>query len=333
MRRSVGALTVCVIAASGCSSGGGDPVSVSGQVATPTVAATTTREPTAVTSATVAPTVRPASTPALPEFTKRLGSGWMQVDPGFEGWAMTHSEDKGFVAVADDNRVWRSTDGLVWEVANNGLPLELRTLRGLTAGGPGFVLIDNEHNELAAQVNTAVWVSVDGDVWERLADDTLPAADEACCLSSVVSSPLGVLITTSTLTSPKRWFSVDGLTWDLQTARPAFDTAAGGPGGFLAVTNNGSVYASADGASFGAVLSAETPLSWRVLAGPVSVVAGVDEERRPRILSSASGRQGTWREAEVYASVSGDRLQLEGLSHDSRLGYFATYADYRSTLR
>jgi hypothetical protein len=75
--------------------------------------------------------------------------------------------EAGFVAVAE-NYAWTSPDGITWsQVASGTFRYNTDELRGVIAGGPGFVAFGEDVGLLHA----AIWTSPDGYTWTRVPDD------------------------------------------------------------------------------------------------------------------------------------------------------------------
>lgn len=139
--------------------------------------------------------------------------------------------------------LWTSTNvGLTWErVPGDSVPPRLHDL---AAGGPGFVAIGNANPSNAGlpdvdPPHAAVWLSVDGQDWERLADDAVfqlarmnELAGREGLLVAVGSRRIGEDDV------PATWRSSDGRRWslvELASAPGAVEGVAAGPEGFDAV--------------------------------------------------------------------------------------------------
>jgi hypothetical protein len=68
--------------------------------------------------------------------------------------------DDAFLSV-----LWRSADGATWMRATQ--QDDVKQVRDLAVGGPGFVAVGAAGNDVG------VWLSTDGDSWERIVDDSL----------------------------------------------------------------------------------------------------------------------------------------------------------------
>jgi len=129
-----------------------------------------TPPPTATPAATPtpAPTVTPSPEPLVIDWTRETTTGLQPTDDIEDVVA----SDKLLVLAAGirseesfRNGFWHSTDGRAWTAASQQSDVEV--VRDLAVGGPGFVAVGNAGNDVG------VWLSADGDAWERIQDDSL----------------------------------------------------------------------------------------------------------------------------------------------------------------
>lgn len=193
-----------------------------------------------------------------------LLAGWASVDPAFEtgtsglSWnisAMAASGDR-IVAVGsagygagspasgatlDGDRfsvVWTSTDGTTWtrvphdEAVFGGLQDGMQYMAGVTATPNGFVAVGADGS--GPDLDAAVWTSVDGLVWTRVAHDETVFGGDAVegsrldqTMVDVVAAGSGILAVGTETAGPAQtesladddydavvWFSPDGVAWE-----------------------------------------------------------------------------------------------------------------------
>jgi hypothetical protein len=153
----------------------------------------------------------------------------------------------GFVAVGftgTANRVWRSADGLRWEIASELVETDEAAMNEISRGNPhvGFVAVGSTPHGPAHR--GAIWTSADGSGWSRVPDAAMFAQ---ASIEDVVTFrdrlyAVGFVSTTTLGVSPRAavWSSDDGRTW---TAVSTIDGAAdsqmnavvAGPRGLVAV--------------------------------------------------------------------------------------------------
>lgn len=173
----------------------------------------------------------------------------------------------------DDAAVWTSADGLTWtrvthdEAVFGGV--ENQAMSDVTVGGPGLVAVGRDGGGPAWDnpvsppgQDAAVWTSVDGLTWTRVAHDETVFGGEggqSPAMVSVTAGGPGLVAVGYSFPSSVRaavWTSVDGLTWSLVThaneaemSGTMADVTVGGPG-LLAVgsgSNGAAVWTSPDG--------------------------------------------------------------------------------------
>jgi hypothetical protein len=132
----------------------------------------------------------------------------------------------GVVAVGWDNRgdsegaVWTSADGIDWVRASDpdgalgGDGDQL--MHDVAPGGPGLVAVgETQHPERDAEI----WVSSDGDVWDRVDNTQAGLAEEGHQLANVIRAGPDILVVAGydsgggTGTDAAVWTSPDGETW------------------------------------------------------------------------------------------------------------------------
>jgi len=174
------------------------------------------------------------------------GTAWSRVSDvesvfggngGQELWSVT-AGGPGLVAVGADRpasaegqdprggnaAVWTSEDGFVW----SKVPFDesafggdgWRRMMDVTAGGPGLVAVGLESTLLGgrpvdADVDPAVWTSVDGFTWSRVPDEQVDGIVEHGhqTMTSVAVAGPGLVAVGETSGGAGVWTSVDGITW------------------------------------------------------------------------------------------------------------------------
>jgi hypothetical protein len=122
-----------------------------------------------------------------------------------------------FVAVGGGG-FWRSEDGVAWR--RTSVPGNPGNQYDVVAGGPGFVAVGSVLLG-SMEAKGAIWTSVDGSTWERLADD--PVFDQAEIVSvardgdGLVAAGWRSDIEAGWFFTPVVWRSADGLTWTRAT--------------------------------------------------------------------------------------------------------------------
>ena len=169
--------------------------------------------------------------------------------PGLVAVGRDGSDEQG------DAAVWTSVDGLTWTRVPHdeevfGGPGEQRMV-SVTAGGPGLVAVGRDGSD--EQGDAAVWTSVDGSSWSRVADDEAVFGGADAQTMSSVAVRGSVLVAVGSdgpfsddwdevregrVEDAAVWTSVDGLTW---SRVPHDEAVFGGPGvqRMLSVTAGG----------------------------------------------------------------------------------------------
>ena len=116
----------------------------------------------------------------------------------------------GLVALSGRGNVWTSPDGTAWNrVDTYALAVEEQSssIAAVTPGGPGLVAVGN------ADEDAAVWVSSDGQTWQRLALD----GDDfrGSYMEDVATGQIGLVAVGEDVRRGVTgiWFSPDGLEW------------------------------------------------------------------------------------------------------------------------
>jgi hypothetical protein len=282
MRKRITLFTVVLLLTAGCSGTGDDggdeaiaPTTTVEQAAT----TSTSSEASSVEDATVTGWVRVTQSPDLSS-----GDGSQEMN-GIVGW------EGGFVAVGSDGddlgrnaAVWVSDEGLEWSrvVDPDGLDAEgWQTMNAVITGGPGLVAVGTSAPGLHKD-DAAVWTSIDGLRWNRVADDSgvFTGAGDHHMSDVVVGGPGFVAVGSAGSVDTgvaAVWTSQDGVVW----SRVAHDDEVfGGEGwqfmasvtlgdrGFVAVGGDGSggdldaaVWTSPDGAVWSRVIDTDGALA------------------------------------------------------------------------
>jgi hypothetical protein len=130
--------------------------------------------------------------------------------------------------------VWVSADGLVWERVSHDEDIfggpGSQVMLDVTPGGPGLVAVGfvDPSNFLRGRwqgltnvepmedLDGAIWVSVDGLVWERVPDPTGAFSGDADqILHAVISTDSGLVAVGASGGDAAVWVSQDGLAWSL----------------------------------------------------------------------------------------------------------------------
>lgn len=188
-----------------------------------------------------------------------------------------------------DAAVWTSPDGLTWSRAPHdddvfGGPGS-QEVSSVTAGGPGLVAVGHRFDEPDRPgVYPAVWTSVDGISWMRVADDG-PAFSEGGSMSSVTRGGPGLVAVGTDSWSAAVWTSGDGINWSRVPHDPVVfgvgiaagdtgqqttmsDVTVGGPG-LVAVgsASSGAWSESSDGINWTHEPGAASAVVWTSLDG------------------------------------------------------------------
>jgi len=169
-------------------------------------------------------------------------------------------------------------------------------MRSVTVGGPGLVAvgwIGSSPSEGHVDGDAAVWTSVDGTTWMRVAPDEAVFGESA--MESVTAGGPGLVAVGRTETEsgfyPTAWTSTDGITWeriavDVPREGTMNSVTAGGPGLVAVgdVDSGAAVWTSTDGSSWNrvphdeAVFGTDSDLSMDSVTsgGPGLVAVGLD---------------------------------------------------------
>jgi hypothetical protein len=184
--------------------------------------------------------------------------------------------DSGLVAVADQY-VWTSPDGVTWSRLAEGITFTENTggLRGVIAGGPGFVAFGER-----VPWGSAVWISPDGLAWTRVPDD--PAVFSANMEAMTVGGPGLVAVGYDETTSnPAVWTSPDGYTWTRVPHDPAV-FGEGDPDEMISGMRINDVAAGETGlVAVGADLTESSPDELKIMAAVWTSPDGVTWTRVP----------------------------------------------------
>ena len=165
---------------------------------------------------------------------------------GDQGMGSVTGGGPGLVAVGGDGGdavVWTSVDGVTWSrVPDEESLFAGWTMASITVGGPGLVAVGYDTGPSLA-ATSAVWTSVDGIAWSRVAHDEAVFGG-AAMFSVTVGGP--GLVAVGQTEGPRTdedavvWTSVDGTTWTRvahdemvfggEGAQRMTSVTAGGPG-------------------------------------------------------------------------------------------------------
>ncbi|MGH9182772.1 MAG: hypothetical protein ACRDZ9_02980 [Acidimicrobiales bacterium] len=216
--------------------------------------------------------------------------------PGEQRLSGVAAADGGFVAVGwrgeagvtdgTDGAVWRSPDGLAWELAATGAlggPGDQRLL-GVSVGGRGLVAVGTDG------ASAAVWTSADGAGWERVPhDEAVFGGPGDQVAEAVAAGPVGVVAAGRSGDDAAVWRSADGWSW-----APVAHPVLGGPGtqaahGVAWVEGLGLVAVGEDGAEAVAWTSPDG-LAWdRTGLGPGRAAAVTGGEGAAAVAGSVRG--------------------------------------------
>lgn len=171
-------------------------------------------------------------------WTSEEGREWIQVTsealggPGIQAIRGLTVWEGGVVAVGwnivdgeTDGAVWTSPDGLDWvrasdpddALAGDGS----QRIHDVTPGGPGLVAVGDTRLVTDQGTRDAeIWVSTDGDVWERVDNGQAGLAGEGDQLANVIRAGQDILVAAGfnsgggTGTDAAVWTSADGVTWE-----------------------------------------------------------------------------------------------------------------------
>ena len=173
------------------------------------------------------------SEPYAAFWTSRDGSTWTALPATLAGGRVEAlaAQPSRLVAVgtvrlpdgSSSGAAWYSSDGQIWRAAT-GPPFAGADLRGVTAGGPGFVAVGTVENGAVA----AVWTSTDGISWRRAPDGQgfQEAGGLRVIMTSVAAGPRNLVAVgmrdDAGNGSPTVWTSSDGVTWRRVSDDPSF---------------------------------------------------------------------------------------------------------------
>jgi hypothetical protein len=116
--------------------------------------------------------------------------------------------------------VWTSVDGITWSriPANDAVfgGAGHQMMSSVTAGGPGLVAVGSDSpvgDEEHMYTYSAVWTSLDGTEWSRVALDELVIGGGYSAMYSVVAGDLGLVAVGYHESHIPIWTSMDGITW------------------------------------------------------------------------------------------------------------------------
>ncbi len=205
----------------------------------------------------VPPIDQPAETLGPVSSLADLGEGWVRAlsDVSTAEVADVAVGGPGFVAVGRANMVgavWTSTDGMSWTAQSlTDLGLEGGSMFSVVRGGPGFVAVGSWNGvaveglgvlEEAEFGIAAVWTSIDGLDWTRVAHDAVFETEGSNLVMWDVTLGGPGLVAVgaeegSEAIRPAVWTSSDGTTWSrVLPDTPALESGAmdsvisGGPG-------------------------------------------------------------------------------------------------------
>ena len=229
---------------------------------------------------------------------------------GDQGMGSVTGGGPGLVAVGGDGGdavVWTSVDGVTWSrVPDEESLFAGWTMASITVGGPGLVAVGYDTGPSLA-ATSAVWTSVDGIAWSRVAHDEAVFGG-AAMFSVTVGGP--GLVAVGQTEGPRTdedavvWTSVDGTTWTRvahdemvfggEGAQRMTSVTAGGPGLVAVgwreyfhseyVSLSAAVWTSPDGFTWSQVPHDETAFGGAVVSsvtatGPGLVAVGTRDSR------------------------------------------------------
>lgn len=263
-------------------------------------------------------TIAPATTVEQATSTTLMSAvttGWVQVpssgglggSDGSQEMNGVTSWEGGFVAVGSDvddvgrnAAVWVSTDGLEWSriVDPDGLDADgWQSMNAVVAGGPGFVAVGTSAPGLHKD-DAAVWTSVDGQHWSRVADDSgvfTGSGDHQ--MSDVVVGGPGVVAVGAVGSVDEGvaaiWTSQDGLVW----SRVAHDDGVFGGAGWqfmssVTLSDAGLVAVGGDGSGDdldAAVWMSQDGLVWTRVADTDGILTGIGDQALASVTVGGSG--------------------------------------------
>jgi hypothetical protein len=165
MRRPATLALATAVALVACT---GSPAQSPAGSASATAPPSATSVPTATPAVTAAPTVTPSPEPLVIDWTRQQTSGLDPTDSIEDVVAANGTLVLAAGIRREDtfkNGLWHSSDGRAWKAASQEADVDI--VRDLAVGGPGFVAVGAAGNDVG------VWLSTDGDTWERIQDDSL----------------------------------------------------------------------------------------------------------------------------------------------------------------
>ena len=254
-----------------------------------------------------------------------------------EGWSSRHRA-----------AVWTSVDGLTWSRVPHDEAVFGSTgdadMRSVTAGGPGLVAVGFECESKCGDggdVDAAVWTSVDGLTWSRVAhkESVFGGAGPQTMTSVTAGGPglvaVGIDGTDETMDAAV-WTSVDGLTWSRvlhddavfggENAQQMRSVTRGGPG-LVAVGADGiwgdgffGWQSSGDFVGAAAVWTSVDGLTWSRVAHEEAVFGGAGglmnsvSSGGPGLVAVGSEASDDDLHAAVWTSVDG--INWSRVAHD-----------------
>jgi hypothetical protein len=136
------------------------------------------------------------------------------------GWVVTGT---GFDESGQKGTVWRSVDGVTWEVV-----LEVRPglMTAATSAGSGAAVLGGAVDE-TGEVVTGIWLSEEGVVWTL----TFTDAGHGAAITGDITEWAGGLAATGSGEPSAAWISVSGLEWALASEFESFEVRSIAPRG------------------------------------------------------------------------------------------------------
>ena len=262
---------------------------------------------TTVASTATSSEAPPVGDPEVKEWVQVPYSGGLVGSDGSQEMNGVTSWEGGFVAVGADGSdigrnaaVWVSADGLEWSrvVDPDGLDNDgWQSMNAVVAGGRGFVAVGTSAPGLHKD-DAAVWTSVDGQHWSRVADDSgvFTGSGDHQMLDVVVGGP-GFVAVGSVGSVDEGvaavWTSQDGLVW----SRSDHDDGVFGGAGwqFMAsVTLSGAGLVAVGGDGSGddldaAVWMSQDGLVWTRVADTDGALTGTGDQALASVTVGGSG--------------------------------------------
>jgi hypothetical protein len=226
--------TILVALVAGC---GGPAPTATARVPSPPAAVSaspTAAQPTAEPTATAGPPVR-ALAPGERSWARVPFENGLRDRHGGSLMRAVAAGPNGIVAVgaaATGAAAWTSRDGLKWERATPARGWDKATLMDVASTPAGFVAVGWRGGSMEGPSGGAVWTSIDGRAWTRVAGDVGPGLADVVAQGDVVYA-VGVQDESG---SPV-WRSEDGgRTWDRVAGLPQMDifAIAAGPEAIVA---------------------------------------------------------------------------------------------------